>query len=173
VPVTSSKDSFIVVGKISGVYGVRGWLRVYSHTEPRENILNYKTWYLEQRGEWIPYQLIDGRKHGKGIVVELSSVDDRDKAATILQRKVAIKIDELPLLEEGEYYWRDLIGLTVQDLNAVIFGKVVDLMETGSNDVLIVREKDEEYLIPYIPGDVIHKVDMENSTIIVDWDREY
>ncbi len=171
--ITSTKDSFIVVGKISGIYGVRGWLRVYSHTEPRENILIYKTWYLEQRGSWIPHQLIDGRQHGKGIVASLSGIDDRDKAASILQRKIAIKPEELPDLDDGEFYWRDLIGLTVQDLNAVIFGKVVDLMETGSNDVLVVRDNDNEYLIPYIPGEVIQRIDLENSIITVDWDREF
>ncbi len=168
-----SKDNYIIVGKVSGVFGVKGWVRVYSHTEPRDNILRYKTWFLEQRGQWVPFTLTSGRQHGKGIIAQLDGINDRDIAATLVQRKVAIDSSQLPELDNGEFYWRDLLGLEVHNSDGTAFGKVVDFLETGSNDVLIARNGEVERLIPYIPEQVILDIDLDNAKITVDWDPEF
>ena len=107
----STESAYVVVGEISGLYGVRGWVKVYSYTQPRDNILNYKQWYLRQGGEWRPYSLESGRIHGKGIVAKLVDCNDRDLAATLLKQTIAISREQLPHLPVGEYYWSELIGL--------------------------------------------------------------
>lgn len=169
---TAEDKQYIVVGRISGLYGVRGWVKVYSHTQPRDNILNYSPWYLRQQGGWKALKLVDGKPHGKGIVARLEGYDDRDLSATLIQQDVAILREQLPAAAEDEYYWSDLIGLEVITLDGVSLGKVEHLLETGSNDVLVVQGE-RERLIPYVPEQVIHQVDLAAQQISVDWDPEF
>lgn len=163
---------YIVVGRIAGLYGVRGWVKVYSHTQPRENILNYSPWYLHLDGGWKALKLLDGKPHGKGIVARLEGYEDRDRAATLVQQDVAIQAEQLPEAGEGEYYWSELIGLRVETLEGVELGRVDHLLETGSNDVLVVRGE-RERLIPYVPEQVVREVDLAAQRIRVDWDPEF
>ncbi|NOR51641.1 MAG: ribosome maturation factor RimM, partial [Gammaproteobacteria bacterium] len=170
-------DEFIIVGKISGLYGVRGWVRVFSHTHPRENILGYQIWYLQNGKEWTPFELESGRPHSKGIVAKLVGSDDRDQAIELQQRTVAIKREQLAVLDKGEYYWEQLIGLQVSNLEKIAFGSIVKMLETGANDVMVVKEPDsdqeQERLIPYVQGDIIKEIDLEAGTMVVDWDAGY
>ena len=169
----------IVLGRINGLFGVKGWVKVFSETEPRENILNYSPWYLQQNGEWQAYELEHGKVHGKGIIAHLEKCPDRDAAALLVGATIAIKREQLPETLEGEYYWSDLQGLKVVTSEGFELGVVTHLMETGANDVLIVRndegtEKDKtEHLIPYIREQVIKEVDLENGILVVDWDPDF
>jgi len=164
-------DKNVTLGYISGVYGVKGMVKVYSYTGARENILKYKTWRLEKNGKTSVFKLEAGRKHGKGIVAKLESVNDRDEAAKLIKANVIISRKELPKLPEGEYYWSDLIGLEVFNTEGKSYGKVDHLFETGANDVVAVKGE-KEILIPFIQGDYIKEINLEQGTILVDWPEE-
>lgn len=174
---TATEDpGMILLGRVSGLFGVKGWVKVYSDTEPRDNILNYSPWYLRREGEWQPCEVIAGRPHGKGIVAHLANCPDRDAAAELIGSTIAIRREQLPAAGEEEYYWSDLRGLKVITTQGVELGRVVNLMETGANDVLVIREAGEqgrERLIPFIRQQVILEVDLENGQLTVDWDPEF
>lgn len=171
-------NDMIVLGHISGLFGIKGWVKVYSHTSPRDNILRYSPWYLQQQGEWIAYRLEEGKQHGKGIIARLENCRDRDSAAGLVGKEIAITRQQLPALDKDEYYWSDLQGLQVINQQGVELGKVSHLIETGSNDVLVVEQaesgrKTRERLIPYIREQVIKNVDLDKGVISVDWDPDF
>ena len=163
---------FVEMGRISGLFGVQGWVKVFSHTEPRENILNYSPWYLAIEGRWVPFEVRAGRRQGSTVVAHLSGCPDRDAAAKLLQHTIAVHRHQLPPASEGEYYWADLIGLRVVTTEGRELGTVSNLMETGANDVLIVAGE-RERLIPYTPGHVVREVDVGAGVITVEWDPEF
>lgn len=168
-----SKDAeTLVVGRISGVFGVRGWLKVYSHTQPRENILDYSPWLLRANGSWREYRPAEGKIHGKALVVRLKGCDDRDVAAELVGQDVAIRRDQLPAAGPDEYYWSDLEGLVVRTLDNVELGEISHLFETGANDVIVVKG-DKERLIPFVWEQVIREVDLEAGVMLVDWDPDF
>jgi len=170
-------DDMIVLGHISGLFGIKGWVKVYSHTEPRDNILNYSPWYLWIEGEWLPYRVLQGKPQGKSVIASLEQCPDRDSATALVGREIAVTRQQLPALDEGDYYWRDLLGLQVINLDDVTLGTVANLMETGANDVLVVESHSDgerqERLIPYIREQVIRHVDLEQGVIRVDWDPDF
>jgi 16S rRNA processing protein RimM len=168
----SSDDGMIILGRISGLFGVRGWVKVYSHTSPRDGILRYKTWYLHQDGGWQAHKLAAGQAQGKGVVAKLAGFEDRDQAAALVGIDIAITRDQLPRLEPGEYYWADLEGLRVENLEGVDLGVVSHLFETGANDVLVVKGE-RERLIPYTMGEAVKEVDLQAGRILVDWDPDF
>lgn len=167
----NSSDDLIVVGRISGVYGVRGWVKVYSHTEPRENILSYAPWQVRIGERWQVMSLADGRSHGKGVIAKIEGYDDPESARALRGADIAVPREQLPPAEEGRYYWSDLIGLEVVTLNGVALGRVDHLLETGANDVLVVRGE-RERLIPFI-DQVVIDVDLSAKKMRVDWDPEF
>jgi 16S rRNA processing protein RimM len=165
-------DAPITVGRLQGVYGVKGWFKVYSYTEPRENILKYTHWLIRLNGgQWQDFRLDQGRLHGKGVVAHLGTIDDRDQAAALLGAEVAVHRNQLAPLAKDEYYWTDLIGLTVVNLQNQQLGKVTSLLETGANDVLVVQGEGES-LIPWAIPDIVKSVDLQTGTIAVDWQAE-
>jgi len=162
----------LVMGRIASPYGVKGWLRVTAFTELPENLLEYLPWYLDRGGQWNETQPLEGRCHGKGLVVRFAGVNDRDDAAALAGTDIAIKRSQLPNTQDNEYYWSDLVGLQVVTTDNVVLGHVDHLLETGANDVLVVRG-DRERLVPFVRDDVIRKVDLEAGEIRVDWDPEF
>jgi len=162
----------VVVGRISALYGVRGWVKVFSHTDPRDNILHYQPWLVNINGAWQTLEHVEGRIHQQGIVARLDGYDDRDAASTLLGCDIAVRPEQLAVLAPGEYYWSELIGLKVITTEGVELGVVEKLLETGSNDVLVVQGE-RERLIPYLPDQVVMKVDKERGRIEVDWDPEF
>lgn len=169
-------NQWVLLGKISGVFGVKGWLKVFSDTQPRENILTYSPWYLKHDGQWQAFEVLAGKAHGKGVIAQLEGCDDRDVAMSLMGCDIAIKREQLPQAASGEYYWSDLQGLTVVNLQGVELGTVSSLMETGANDVVIVKSsaKDKrERLIPFVMEDFIINVDLENGVMTVDWDEDF
>lgn len=167
-----------VVGRITSVFGVKGWLKVYSYTDPLEGILKYRNWTAVFDGKRVPVTLEEGRRHGPGIVVKLRGVDDRDLALTYCGADLVVPTSDLPPLPEGEYYWHQLEGLVVESVEGENLGRVSHLIETGSNDVLVVQATERsidqrERLIPYLPGQVVKSVDLTEGLIRVDWDVEF
>jgi len=165
-------DDFVVVGKITGVFGVRGGLKVYSYTEPHANILNYSPWYLATGGAWVKREVRNGHAKGKGVVAFLTDCTDRDAAAALVHTEISVRQSQLPPAEAGEYYWSDLIGLRVVTVNSVALGRVTQLFETGANDVLVVQGE-RERLIPYLPEQVVREVSVVRGEIVVDWDPDF
>lgn len=167
-----------MLGRIHGLFGVRGWVKVYSHTAPPENILAYPRWLVGGDGDWRPMRLVDGRVHGKGLVALLAEeehgepVADRDAAAALVGREIAVPRDSLPPLPEGEYYWADLIGLRVINRGGVELGAVEHVTDTGAHGVLVVAG-DRERLIPFVTGEIVDEVDLAAGTIAVDWQPDW
>ncbi|WP_303901012.1 ribosome maturation factor RimM [Thiohalomonas denitrificans] len=164
-------DSYVLLGRVSGLYGVGGWVKVFSHTQPRENILQYSAWYLREGDRWVRHSLLKGRRHGKAVVALLEGCDDREEARALIGADIAITREQLPKAGPGEYYWSDLIGLEVVTVGGEQLGRVDHLMETGANDVLVVAGE-RERLIPFV-DEVIISVDLEGRCLTVDWDPEF
>jgi len=164
-----SDDKPVVLGRISGLFGVKGWLKIHSYTDPREAILDYDGWLIEQNGSWRTAEPVEGKRHGKTVIVRLAGVEDRDTAAGYVDAVVGVSRDKLPATKDKEYYWSDLEGLQVLCQDGKRLGHVAYLLETGANDVLVVQG-DKETLIPFIVGDVIENVDLAKGEIHVNWD---
>lgn len=166
-------ERFVTLGHVAGVYGVRGWLRIHSETSPRENIVNYSPWYLLCAGRWTPWAVEHGKRHGKGMVIKLVGCDDRDVAGGLVGFEIGVKRCQLAdELTSDEYYWTDLEGMRVVNKQGIDLGQVERLLETGANDVLVVRG-DRERLIPFLREQVVLDVDMVAGKIEVDWDPEF
>ena len=157
----------VVLGRISGLYGVRGWIKVYSYTEQRENILDYADWDLGG----ARYRLEQGKVHGKGIIAKLGGIEDRDAAAALIGRDISVSRESLPEPQKDEYYWSDLEGCRVTNREGDDLGEVNYLFATGANDVMVIKGE-RERLLPFI-GSVILAVDLEGKSIQVDWDKEF
>jgi 16S rRNA processing protein RimM len=160
----------LVLGRISGVFGVRGWLKIFSETEPRENILTYSPWYLGT--SQTAWEVAEGRLHGKSVVARVEGCEDRDCAADLVGRVIAVRRDQLPPSLADEFYWADLEGLNVETLDGVLLGRVGRLFATAANDVLVV-EGERERLVPFIWEQVVKDVDLERRRMLVDWDSEF
>jgi 16S rRNA processing protein RimM len=172
LPMTDQAGEMIVTGRVSGLFGVRGAMKVFSYTEPREGIVNYNPWYLRVQGQWKAFEVVEGHRQGKGVVARLEGIEDRDQAAGLIGADIAIRRDQLPPLDEGEYYWSDLEGLEVVTVDGQVLGLVDHLIETGANDVLVVWGE-RERLIPYLRPDVVVEVDLDAGKLRVDWDPNF
>ncbi len=169
-------QNLIILARVTGLYGVRGWVKVFSDTDPREGITDYSEWLLKCQHGWQRIAVESGRKQGKNVVVKLAGIDDRDTAATLSGCEIAVTRDQLAAVKPGEYYWIDLEGLKVVTTDGVELGIVDHLFETGANDVLVVREESSEArerLVPYVPGEVVTEVDLDGGQMTVDWDPEF
>ncbi len=158
----------IEVGSITGFFGVKGGVKIFSLTRPRDNIKSYTNFLCDKNGKVQQIKLTGIKKSGKNIVSNIENVNSREDAQQYIGGKLYIKPDELPKLE-NEYYWRDLIGLSVFDQNKNELGIVNSLVETGVNDVLIIKNEEEETLIPFIMDKYINSVDLESKILIVNW----
>jgi 16S rRNA processing protein RimM len=158
-----------VLGRISGVFGVRGWVKIHSYTDPREAVLNYEGLLLGHEGDWQPANVAEGQRHGKTVVARIDGFDDRDEAAALVGKEIAVPRDALPDTEDGHYYWQDLEGLKVLRGDGSKLGTVAYLLETGAHDVMVVKGEVER-LIPFVSDDVVIDVDLARGEITVDWE---
>lgn len=173
----ASADELVVLGKISSVHGVRGEVKVYSFTDPIDNLLDYRSWMLRQGDELRQVELVRGRLQGRFLVAKLKGLDDRNEARALTGFEVCVPITQLPRLDEGEYYWHQLEGLRVIDQSGRLLGRIDHLLETGANDVLVVRPcvgslDDRERLLPYTEQCVM-RVDLSAGEMRVDWDVDF
>jgi len=166
----------VTLGKVGAVYGIKGWLKIHSFTDDQEAILDYFPWSLKLGNKIQSVDITDWRKHNNGLVVKVAGIDDRDVAQKLVGSEIFVSEDALSDLPEGEFYWRDLIGMAVVTDKGYDLGHVSDIMETGANDVLVVKAnlKDgfgkKERLIPYLMDQVILSISAEDKQICVDWD---
>jgi len=165
-------DRLVTLGRISGLHGVQGWVKIHSETRPRENILKYTPWYLRREGEWEAWRPLKGRIQGKTLVAHLEGCNDREQARRLMGATVAVRRSQLGSHGDDDYYWTDLEGLRVVTEDGVEPGRVDHLIETGSNDVLVVKG-DRERLIPWLPEQVIKSVRLEQGMLTADWDPEF
>ena len=174
---TPSVEDLIVLGKITSVHGVRGEVKIYSFTDPIDNLLGYPTWTLKRDGEVKQVELVSGRLQGKILVAKLKGLDDREVARTFAGFDICVPRALLPDLDDGEYYWHQLEGLKVIDLQGQLLGRLDHLLETGSNDVMVVKPcpgslDDRERLLPYTEQ-CVQKVDLAAGEMRVDWDADF
>jgi len=162
----------LLMGRIAAPYGVLGWVRVNTFTAAPENLLGYTPWYLRIDGQWRAVEVLAGREHGKGLVVQLAGCSDRDAAAALGGTDIGVYRSQLPAPETGEYYWSDLVGLQVHTLQGVLLGVVDHLLETGANDVLVIRGE-REHLVPFVRNAVVKAIDLDAGVMTVDWDPDF
>ena len=164
-----SRHQPVLLGRIVGLFGVKGWVKVFSYTDPREAVLNYEGWLLGRNGNWERAGLAEGKRHGKSVIARLDGVDDRDTAAGLVGNDIGIDRDEMPEPEDGHYYWADLEGMRIVHRDGSEIGKVAYVMATGAHDVLVTEGPDER-LIPFVMDRVVLDVDLADGVITVDWE---
>ncbi|MEO8223467.1 MAG: ribosome maturation factor RimM [Gammaproteobacteria bacterium] len=171
----------VCIGRISGVFGVKGWVKVYSYTSPRANVVRYSPWHLRQDGQESLRRVLVGQAQGDGVVASLEGVDSRDAAAALVGSEIevdravlgpGIGVNEPGQSAPGEFFWVDLQGMEVRTQAGESFGIVEQLFETGANDVMIVIGEGR-HLIPFLYGTVVRAVDGDRRVITVDWDPEF
>ena len=161
----------VIIGRFGRAHGVKGWLRVFSFTDPEINILDLFPWHIKTADGWQEIKIEDSKVHHQEVVVKIANIDDREIAKKYTNKEIAVYRAQLPNLAKGEYYWHDLIGVEVINKSGHKLGKVTSLFATGANDVLVVKNN-REILIPYTK-DVITNVDLKHKTITVDWEKDY
>lgn len=165
--------SRVIMAKIAAPFGVKGWVKVYSYAEPPEGLLDFPVWQLGREDVWHERRVVEARVHGSPVLaVRFEGIDEREQAAELRGFKVAVDREALAALPDGQYYWADLIGLAVLNVDGMRLGVVERLMETGANDVLVVRGE-RERLIPYVRPDVVRAVDLAAGELRVDWDADF
>lgn len=179
-----ANTNMVVMGRIVAPYGVFGWLKVVPDTEAFDGLFDYDTWWLGKGNDWRELLVETAKIHNDVLVVKLKGIDDRDAAIACKGKQIAVPRSQLPEPEDDAYYWSDLIGLRVKNKQAVDFGCIVDVFETGANDVIVVqaeaaapegeqtKSKAQERLLPFV-ADVVLEVDLPNKTMLVDWDADF
>jgi 16S rRNA processing protein RimM len=180
-------ENMVVMGRIVAPYGVYGWVKVVPDTEYLDGLLDYEAWWIGKTPNWREATVEQAKIHNDVLLIKLAGISDRDLAFSLKGQQIAVPREALPETEEGEYYWSDLIGLSVTNTQGVAFGKVTQVFETGANDVLVVREEQpvsvkgkdgkvrEEYrerLIPFT-SEAVPEVDIKAGTVLVDWDADF
>lgn len=158
----------VAAGEIVSAFGVKGWVKVHSHTDPPDNILDYGPWLIAGK----EYKILSGRLHGSAVVAHLEGVDDRDQALKLRSNKILVSRSKFPSAEPGHYYWADLVGLRVKNLDGADFGNIVEMLATGANDVVIAKG-DRERLIPFVIGQFVKEINLDEGVMLVDWDADF
>jgi 16S rRNA processing protein RimM len=164
-------NNLVIMGRVVAPYGVLGWLKVLPDTELIDGLFDYKRWWVGKGKDWREVKVNAGKVHNDVLLVKLEGVNDREAALACKGQQIAVPRDALPTLAEDEVYWSDLIGLIVRNQQDIEFGKIVDVFETGANDVIVVQG-DIERLIPYTAQTVID-VNVAQQSMLVDWDKDY
>lgn len=180
-------ENMVVMGRIVAPYGVYGWVKVVPDTEYLDGLLDYKAWWIGKSPNWREATIEQAKIHNDVLLIKLAGISDRDLAFSLKGQQIAVPREALPETGEGEYYWSDLIGLSVTNTQGVAFGKITQVFETGANDVLVVREEQpvsvkgkdgkvrEEYrerLIPFT-SEAVPDVNIQAGTVVVDWDADF
>ncbi|WP_068546033.1 ribosome maturation factor RimM [Thalassotalea crassostreae] len=169
-------ENEVILGKIGAVYGIKGWLKIHSYTDDPQAIFDYSPWVINLGGKKQTVEVSEWRRHNNGLIAKFADISDRNDAQLRVSAEILVSSDALPELPEGDFYWRDLIGMSVVNESGYNLGEVSDIMETGSNDVLVVKANrtdafgKKERLIPYLEDQVIKNVSLESKQIDVDWD---
>lgn len=161
----------VVVGRIGKSYGVFGWVKIQTYTEPAEKILSYPHWFVKIRNQFLPFTVEASKMQSGKLIVKFREIDSPENAKQYANLDIFIPREDLPDLKEDEFYWDDLIGCRVINRKSEFLGEVKKLLSTGANDVLVVENGDKKNLIPYL-NHVVDSVDIKTKTIVVDWELE-
>ncbi len=167
-----SNKEWLKLGHIAGVFGIKGWLKIYSNTDDKAGILSYKPWYIERNNVRQLVNIKAGKPHGKTVIAQLEGVNDRNEAELWVGCDIYIKANQLVKLGDNEFYWSDLMGLNVISVEGEDFGVIASMLETGANDVMVIKGE-RERLIPFSLNQVIKSVDLVNGKMVVDWDPDF
>jgi 16S rRNA processing protein RimM len=159
------------MGKVLAPFGVKGWVKVQTLTETPESLLRYPLWWVEADGNWRECQIEQAKVQTAGLIAKPAGCDDRDAAIRLKGQQVAIPRSAFPEVGANEYYWGDLLGLSVVNMQGENFGAVSEVFETGANDVLVVQGE-RERLIPFVAA-IVREVDIAQRVIRVDWGADY
>ncbi len=162
-------NKYIELGSISGFFGVKGWVKLYSHTRPRTGISQYKHFFMGEAKQPVRFAAI--KASGKNVVGHIDGVDSRESAERYLGQTLYITHEALPALD-NEYYWHELIGLKVINQQGVLLGEITEMMETGANDVMVIQGVNGEVLIPYVFSHFVLSVDLDKGEMLVDWEED-
>ena len=169
---SDAKDRDIVIARVLDAFGVKGQLKVRTFTEDPQNILEFTTWKLSGSGcTGRVFEVVAQKLQNQNVIATLKGLETREEALELKGFNISIAFSALAELSPDEYYWNDLIGLSVSNVDGAEFGVVEEMMETGANDVLMVRG-DKLRLIPYIAS-VIKDVDLDRGSILVDWFEDF
>ncbi|QYK00636.1 ribosome maturation factor RimM [Shewanella psychrotolerans] len=175
----SSHQDPIVLGKLGSCHGIKGWLKITSYTDSAEDIFDYSPWLIKEQGEWREVKVDQWRFQGKALIAALEGITTRDQAQMLTNCEIAIPAESMKELPEDEFYWRDLIGCKVVNTKGYDMGKVEQIVETGSNDVLLVKANAKdgfgktERMIPFVTEQFIIEVNLSDKQILVDWDPDF
>lgn len=167
-----SDTKWVAMGYIKGAFGIKGWVKVAASTEYADSLLDYADWRLVKDNKTLIVSLSEGQLHNGELQVKFTGIDDRDEAHALRGYTIEVSRHQFADTEEDEYYWADLIGMSVTNCQEEVLGKVSKLMETGAHDVLVVDGQYGQKLIPFV-AQFIDRVDVENRTITVDWCSDY
>jgi 16S rRNA processing protein RimM len=165
----------VCLGRIGAPYGIKGWVKMISFTQPRDNLLSYRVFETDT-GKSL--EMDAGKQHGKGLIGHFVGYDTPEAARELAGIELAVAAAALPGLEDGDYYWYQLTGLRVVNRAGVVLGRIVSLLETGANDVLVVEATDDsiddrQRLLPWLPERVVLSVDLVTAQVLVDWEPDW
>lgn len=168
----TNQDNWLIIGRFGKPHGIKGFVTVHSFTEPRDNILKYTNWHAFINNKWQAIKLLCAEVQSKAIIAQIEGYPERETVAGLTNIEIAVQQEQLEELKPGEYYWHQLIGMNVINTQGQSFGKVVEIIPTGSNDVLV-AQGEKRHLIPYLPGQFVLDVDTTKQLITVDWDMDF
>lgn len=165
------ENELVVMGRIAGPFGVKGWVRVKPFTEDPAGLDEYAQWIVRGPEGWVGLPLEEFELHAKGPVAKLAGCDDREAAEALRNREVAVTREALGEAEEGTLYRVDLVGLQVRDEAGRVLGRVEGFFDTGDTGVMVVKGE-RERMIPFVPQ-YVKSVDRASRSITVDWKADY
>ena len=183
LPDSAGEARFVVVGRLGGAYGIKGWIRLTSYTDPPEQILKYQPWQLvrkntgHRKGPGSPIVVEAVQNQNNGLITKLKGIDDRNEAEQWTGVDIEIDVGLLPDLEEEEVYWHQLEAMQVVNQSGECLGEVDHMMDTGAHDVLVIRPSeqsvdDRDRMIPYVKEKILG-VDLVSRIVRVDWAVDY
>jgi 16S rRNA processing protein RimM len=168
------RKHWVLVGSVGRPYGVKGWVKINSYTDPLDNIILYQPWYVASLTDKAPYALktLHHRIQAQQLVVQFENCQTPESARLLTNHKIYVERKQFSPLGAQEYYWTDLEGLQVYTCENKYLGVVDSLFATGSNDVLVV-EGEKRRLIPFLLEQTIKSIDLTEQRIVVDWDPDF
>jgi 16S rRNA processing protein RimM len=167
----SASDRIVVLGRIAGTFGVKGWVKIKSYTEPLDNILDYDVLQLGRTGQWVAIRIQEGRVTDKGVLVKLEGLESPEEARLKVGLELGVWRSEMPAPAPGEYYWSDLEGLEAFCVSGERLGRIDHFRSTPAGTVVVIRGE-QEHWVPFVKDRIV-KVELDVGRIVVDWSPDW